>query len=49
MWQLFIHSGKKKLVGTPKWYENIGIAYNGNAQNRFSFYDTLATYFPANC
>ncbi|HSQ43842.1 MAG TPA: putative LPS assembly protein LptD [Ginsengibacter sp.] len=36
---------KKDFVGTPKWYENIGIAYNGNAQNRFSFYDTLPKIF----
>jgi hypothetical protein len=32
---------KKEFVGEPKWYENIGIAYNGTAQNRFSFYDTV--------
>ena len=32
---------KKDFVGEPKWYENIGIAYNGTAQNRFSFYDTV--------
>ena len=32
---------KKDEVGVPKWYENIGIAYNGTAQNRFSFYDTV--------
>jgi LPS-assembly protein len=32
---------KKDFAGTPKWYENIGIAYNGTAQNRFSFYDTV--------
>jgi hypothetical protein len=36
---------KKESVGTPKWYENIGIAYNGSAQNRFSFYDTLPHIF----
>ncbi|KAA9040687.1 LPS-assembly protein LptD [Ginsengibacter hankyongi] len=36
---------KKDFVGTPKWYENIGIAYNGNAQNRFSFYDTARNIF----
>ncbi len=32
---------KKDFAGEPKWYENIGIAYNGTAQNRFSFYDTV--------
>lgn len=32
---------KKEFVGEPKWYENIGIAYNLTAQNRFSFYDTV--------
>lgn len=36
---------KKESAGTPKWYENIGIGYNGTAQNRFSFYDTLPDIF----
>ncbi len=31
---------KKEAVGTPKWFENLGIGYNGNAESRFSFYDT---------
>ncbi len=31
---------KKDFVGTPKWFENIGFAYNGNARSLFSFYDT---------
>lgn len=31
---------KKDAVGTPKWYEKLGVAYNGNFQNRISFYDT---------
>ena len=31
---------KKEAVGTPKWFENLGIGYNGNAKSRFSFYDT---------
>ncbi len=31
---------KKEKVGTPKWYENIGIGYSGNLQNQLSFYDT---------
>ncbi|MEO7961601.1 MAG: putative LPS assembly protein LptD, partial [Ginsengibacter sp.] len=36
---------KKEFVGTPKWYENVGIAYNGNAKSLFSFYDTLPQIF----
>jgi LPS-assembly protein len=36
---------KKESVGTPKWYENIGIAYNGNAKSLFSFYDTVPQIF----
>ncbi len=31
---------KKTFVGTPKWYEKLGIAYNGNFRNQFSFYDS---------
>ena len=34
---------KKECAGSLKWYENIGIGYNGTAQNRFSFYDTVKT------
>ncbi len=30
----------KEAVGTPKWYESLGIGYNGNAKSLFSFYDT---------
>ena len=36
---------KKDFVGTPKWYENIGVAYNGNAKSLFSFYDTAKNIF----
>ena len=36
---------KKESAGTPKWYENLGVAYNGNAQSLFSFYDTLPHIF----
>jgi hypothetical protein len=36
---------KKEFVGSPKWYENIGLAYNGNAKSLFSFYDTLPNIF----
>jgi len=32
---------RKNAVGPLKWYENLGIGYNLNAQNRFSFYDTV--------
>lgn len=31
----------KNMVGTPKWYEKLGIGYNGVTRNQFSFYDTL--------
>ncbi|HUZ61126.1 MAG TPA: putative LPS assembly protein LptD [Hanamia sp.] len=32
---------RKDAVGPLKWYENLGIGYTLNAQNRFSFYDTV--------
>jgi len=31
---------KKDLVGTPKWYEKLGIGYNTTFRNQISFYDT---------
>ncbi|MEO7801096.1 MAG: putative LPS assembly protein LptD [Ginsengibacter sp.] len=31
---------KKDFAGTPKWFENVGVAYNGNVKSLFSFYDT---------
>ncbi|MGZ8541916.1 MAG: putative LPS assembly protein LptD [Chitinophagaceae bacterium] len=31
---------KKEFAGTKKWYEQLGIAYNGNFRNQVSFYDT---------
>lgn len=31
---------RKEMVGTPKWYEKIGIGYNGVMRNQLSFYDT---------
>ena len=34
---------KKNSVGTPKWYERLGIGYNGVARNQLSFYDTAKT------
>lgn len=30
----------KDQIGAGKWYEKIGIGYNGSIQNQFSFYDT---------
>jgi len=36
---------KKDMIGTPKWYENLGIGYNGNAKSLFSFYDTTSNIF----
>jgi len=31
---------KKESVGTPKWYEKLGVGYTGNFQNQVSFYDS---------
>lgn len=31
---------KKDEAGTPKWYEKLGVAYNGIFRNQVSFYDT---------
>jgi hypothetical protein len=31
---------RKEFAGQPKWYENLGIGYIGNASNRFSFSDS---------
>ncbi|HYO23157.1 MAG TPA: putative LPS assembly protein LptD, partial [Flavisolibacter sp.] len=31
---------RKELVGTPKWYEKIGVGYNVVARNQLSFFDT---------
>jgi len=30
----------KDQIGTGKWYEKIGIGYNGSFQNQLSFYDS---------
>jgi len=35
---------KKNFVGTEKWYEKLGIGYNGNFRNQFSFYDTAVQF-----
>jgi LPS-assembly protein len=32
----------KEMVGPKKWYQNLGIGYNGSFNNSVSFYDTLA-------
>ncbi|CAN5195959.1 putative LPS assembly protein LptD [soil metagenome] len=32
----------KEKAGELKWYENLGIAYNGNTKSLFSFYDTTS-------
>jgi hypothetical protein len=31
---------RKDLVGTPKWYDKLGIGYNGTVRSQVSFYDT---------
>ncbi|MBD0332792.1 MAG: LPS-assembly protein LptD, partial [Chitinophagaceae bacterium] len=31
---------RKQLIGSPKWYEKLGIGYNGTFRNQLSFYDT---------
>ena len=31
---------KKEQVGSTKWYEKLGIGYNGSFQNQLAFYDT---------
>ncbi len=31
---------KKERVGSEKWYEKLGIAYDGTLQNQLSFYDS---------
>ena len=32
---------KKEAIGSPKWYEKLGIGYNGVFRNQLSFYDTM--------
>ena len=32
---------RKEVVGSPKWYEKLGIGYTGSFNNSVSFYDTL--------
>ena len=35
---------RKELVGTPKWYEKLGIGYTGNLQNQIAFYDSAFSF-----
>ena len=35
---------RKEIIGSKKWYENLGIGYNGNFRNQFSFYDTAFNF-----
>lgn len=35
---------KKDFVGTPKWYEKLGVSYNGTFRNQFAFYDTAFSF-----
>ncbi len=30
----------KELIGTPKWYEKLGVSYSGAFRNQLAFYDT---------
>jgi LPS-assembly protein len=34
---------RKEAVGTPKWYEKLGLGYSGAFQNQLSFYDSTLT------
>lgn len=31
---------RKEIIGAPKWYEKLGVAYNGTFRSQVSFYDT---------
>ena len=35
---------KKVAVGSKKWYEQLGVGYNGTFRNQFSFYDTAFSF-----
>ena len=35
---------RKDITGTPKWYDKLGIAYNGNVRSQVSFYDTAFNF-----
>ncbi len=36
---------RKEVIGTYKWYENLGIALNTNMRSQSSFYDTVGKFF----
>ncbi len=35
---------KKEQVGTPKWYEKLGVGYTGNFSNQINFYDSAFSF-----
>lgn len=35
---------KKEAVGTPKWYEKLGLGYTGSFINQMSFYDSAFSF-----
>ena len=35
---------RKEAVGTPKWYEKLGVGYSGNLTNQTAFYDTAFSF-----
>ena len=35
---------RKEFAGTPKWYEKLGLSYNGTLLNQFSFYDSAFNF-----
>jgi hypothetical protein len=35
---------KKESIAAPRWYEKLGIGYNSQVQNQFSFYDSDSPY-----
>ena len=35
---------KKESAGTAKWFEKLGVGYNGNFRNQVSFYDTAVKF-----
>ncbi len=39
---------KKEIIGSPKWYEKLGIGYNGLILNQFSFFESDSPYRKTN-
>jgi hypothetical protein len=35
---------RKEFAGSPKWYEKLGLSYNGTLLNQFSFYDSAFNF-----